>query len=69
MVDSYEQTLQLLIDGGAADQKTWALIALDKSKARTNDRAGNVAFPSATWGPRMKFLEFEAQDVSFGDGK
>ena len=66
LLASFEQTLQQLIDGGSTEQRAWAIIASDISKLRTHDRAGNVSVQNIVFGPRLKGLEFETQDVSFG---
>ena len=66
LVDLCEQTLQYLIDGGSSDQATLDAIALGKLKSSASDRAGNGNVPNITRGPRMKRMEFGAQDVSFG---
>ena len=67
MEDSSEQTLQHLVDGGSEEQMTFAAIASDRSRSRANGRAGNATVPTIIMrGPRMKCLEFEAHDVSFG---
>ena len=66
MVKLFTQALQQMIDGGSMEQKSLAILALGESKTRTSDRAGNVAIPMITFGPRMKGLEFETQEVSFG---
>ena len=66
LADAFEPTLQHLIDGGSAEQKMRAAIALEKSRLRAISRDGNTTAPTITWGPRAKCLEFESQDASFG---
>ena len=66
MGELFAQELQQMIDGGSVEQKTWAIASLEESKLRMADRAGNTTITKITFGPRMKGLEFETQEISFG---